>query len=77
MSLIVRLSKTGRKGERRFRVVVSEKRERRDGRAIEELGYFEKGSEKGKPEINQERYKYWLSVGAQPSLTVKKIMESK
>ena len=74
MSVVIRLSRTGKKGERKFRVVVKEKRSRREGDAIEILGNYEKGKN-GKKEINKERYKYWLSVGAQPSPTVSKLME--
>ncbi|MBI2032605.1 MAG: 30S ribosomal protein S16 [Candidatus Levybacteria bacterium] len=71
--LVIRLSRVGKRGERRFRIVVQEKRSRRDGEAIEFLGWYEKGIEKGKKEANKERYSYWLSVGAEPSTTVAKI----
>ena len=74
--LMIRLSKTGRKGERRFRIVVTEKRERRDGRSVETLGFWEKGTEKGLSELNKKRYKYWVGKGARPSETVAKIFES-
>lgn len=74
MSVVIRLSRTGKKGERKFRVVVKEKRSRRDGKAIENLGWLEKGVN-GKKEINLERYKYWLSQGAIPSLTVSEIIK--
>ncbi|MCL5434905.1 MAG: 30S ribosomal protein S16 [Patescibacteria group bacterium] len=74
MSVVIRLSRTGKRGERKFRVVVKEKRSRRDGAAIETLGFFEKGKN-GKKQINKARYQYWLSKGAQPSLTVSKLLE--
>ena len=74
MSVVIRLSRTGKKGERKFRIVVKEKRSRRDGEAIETLGYFEKGKN-GKKEINKERYNHWRSMGAQPSPTVSKILK--
>lgn len=73
--IMIRLSKMGRKGERRFRVVVTEKRERRDGRSIEVLGYWEKGTKKGLSELNKDRYNYWVGKGARPSTTVSKIFE--
>ncbi len=76
MSVVIRLARMGKKGERKFRIVVKEKRSRRDGDSIETLGYFEKGTEKGKEHVNKDRYKYWLSVGARPSETVAKIFES-
>ncbi|MCL6096449.1 MAG: 30S ribosomal protein S16 [Patescibacteria group bacterium] len=74
MSVVIRLSRTGKRGERKFRVVVKEKRSRRDGAVIETLGFFEKGPN-GKKQIDKDRYQYWLSQGAQPSVTVSKLLE--
>lgn len=74
MSVVIRSARMGKKGERKFRIVVKEKRSRRDGKAIESLGWFEKGKDGGK-EINKERYNYWLSVGAQPSLAIEKLIK--
>ncbi len=76
MSLVVRLSRTGKKGERKFRVVVQEKRSRREGLPIEMLGFYEMGPN-GKKQVNMERYNYWLGQGAQPSETVKKVVDTK
>lgn len=73
MSLVIRSSRTGKKGERKFRVVVKEKRSRRDGDSIEVLGWYEKGKN-GKKQIDKKRYDYWVSQGAQPSLTVEKLV---
>ncbi|MBI2034155.1 MAG: 30S ribosomal protein S16 [Candidatus Levybacteria bacterium] len=75
MAVVIRLKPTGKKGERKFRIVVQEKRSKRDGRAIETLGWFEKGP-KGQKNVNKERYSYWMSHGAQPSNTVAKITAS-
>ena len=66
----------GKKGERKFRVVVSEKRSRRDGRPVETLGWYERGEKVGKKEIDKKRYEYWLSQGARPSSTVARLMET-
>ncbi len=76
MSVVIRLSKTGKRGEGRYRVVVTEKRYRRDGEPIESLGWYEKRVKDQKKEINRKRYDYWLSKGAKPSPTVEKIMLS-
>ncbi|MGH7245628.1 MAG: 30S ribosomal protein S16 [Candidatus Levyibacteriota bacterium] len=73
MSLVIRLMRTGKKGERKFRVVVKEKRDRRDGKAVEILGWYEKGPN-AKKELNNDRIAYWLSQGAQPSPTVKTLI---
>lgn len=74
MSLVIRLTRTGKKGERKFRIVVKEKRSRRDGKSLETLGWYELGTQKGLSNVKKDRYKYWLSVGAIPSATVLKIL---
>jgi small subunit ribosomal protein S16 len=73
MSLVIRSSRTGKKGERKFRIVVKEKRSRRDGNSIEVLGWYEKGKN-GKKQIDKKRYDYWVSQGAQPSVAVEKLI---
>ncbi len=73
MSVAIRLSKIGRRGEARFRVVVIEKKERRDGKPIEILGWYEKRENSQNKNINMDRYSYWLGKGAMPSATVAKI----
>lgn len=75
MSVVIRLSRMGKRGERKFRIVVKEKRSRRDGDNIEMLGSFEKGLTRGAQNLKKDRYNYWLSVGARPSETVAKIFE--
>lgn len=75
MSLVIRLSRTGKKGERKFRVVVKEKRSKRDGGVIDMLGWYQKTKDNSKKQINMERYKYWVGQGAQPSLTVSEIVK--
>lgn len=75
MSLVIRLARTGKKGERKFRIIVKEKRDRRDGKALENLGWYEKKETGEKKHINKERFNYWLSVGAQTTPTVKKLFE--
>lgn len=72
--LVIRLSRTGKKGERKFRIVVKEKRSKRDGSAIENLGWYIKGIDNGL-EINRERLNYWLKTGAKASPTVSSILK--
>jgi len=74
MSLVIRLSRTGKKGERKFRVVVKEKRSRRDGDNVEMLGWYEKG-ESGQKQLNTERIQYWITQGAIPSPTVSGLLK--
>jgi small subunit ribosomal protein S16 len=74
MSLVIRSARIGKRGERKFRIVVKEKRSRRDGEAIENLGWYEKGKD-GQLELNKERFNYWKSVGAIPSMAILKLIK--
>ncbi len=69
MALVIRSTRMGKKGERKFRIVVMEKRSRRDGDSVEKLGWYEKGKN-GHKELNMERYTYWVGKGAKPSMTI-------
>ena len=75
MSLAIRLSKMGKRGEGRYRIVVEEKRSRRDGKPVETLGWYEKKELEQKKEIDRKRYEYWISKGALPSPTVLNILK--
>lgn len=72
----IRLTKTGRKGERKFRIVVKEKRSKRDGQAIETLGWYEKRGKQVLTKINKDRYQHWVSEGAIPSQAVSDLLKS-
>lgn len=73
MSVVIRLARMGKKGERKFRIVVKEKRDRRDGTFVENLGSFQMPDKASN--LNKERYAYWVSKGARASNTVAKIFE--
>lgn len=75
MSLSIRSLRTGKKGERKFRIVVSERRSRRDGKAVENLGWYIK-DKNGTKEINKERVDYWVSKGAKLSPAIHKLINS-
>jgi len=72
--IVIRSARIGKKGERKFRIVVKERRSRRDGPAIESLGWYEKGKN-GQLEVNKERFDYWTSVGAIPSMAIKNLLK--
>lgn len=75
MSLVIRLSRSGRKHESKYRIVVKEKRSKRDGAAVDIIGYYEIVSKaESVKKIDQKKLKYWLSVGAIPSAVVAKII---
>ena len=74
----IRLARGGSKKRPFYHIVVADRRRSRDGRHIERLGFFNpfaSGGEEGL-RLNDERYSYWLSVGAKPSERVKKIVET-
>lgn len=73
MALVIRLSRTGKKGERKFRVVVKEKRSKRDGGFIDMLGWYEMGPDLKKKKIDMEKFNYWKSKGALPSDKVREL----
>lgn len=73
MSLVIRSSRVGKKGERKFRIVVKEKRSKRDGDSIEVLGWYEKGKN-GLKKIDKKRYDYWVKEGARPTPAIEKLI---
>lgn len=72
--LVIRFSRTGKRGERKFRIVVKEKRSRRDGRAIATLGYYEKKARGVNKKIDMPRLEEWVKKGAWLSPSVKAIL---
>jgi small subunit ribosomal protein S16 len=58
-----------------YRIVVADSRTKRDGRAIEYIGVYHPKEEPSLIEVNSERAQHWLSVGAQPSEPVQRILE--
>ena len=71
----IRLKRFGTKKRPCYRVVVQDSREPRDGACIEEIGTFQPiAKEDAQVSINAERAKYWISVGAQPTDIVKKLL---
>lgn len=75
--LVIRFTRTGKRGERKFRLVVKEKRSKRDGKPVDLLGYYEK-TEKGITKVfDNEKIKYWVSKGAQITPAVKDAIEDK
>ena len=63
----------GRNKKPFYRIVVTDSRKRRDSGWIESIGYFNPVVEPKVLKIDEERYNYWLSVGAKPSEKVKKL----
>ena len=71
----IRLRRVGRKKAPAYRIVVADSKSPRDGKFIEIIGqYAPRSSDEQKINLNIERANYWLSVGAQPSDTVRSIL---
>jgi small subunit ribosomal protein S16 len=71
----IKLKRLGKIRAPYYRIIVADARTKRDGRAIEEIGKYHPKSEPSFIEVNSERAQHWLSVGAQPTDPVRKILE--
>ncbi|MGI6172398.1 MAG: 30S ribosomal protein S16 [Christensenellales bacterium] len=71
----IRLKRMGMKKMPFYRVVVTDSRNARDGRFIEEIGYYNPLSDPVALKVDEERAKYWLGVGAQVSDTVRGLLK--
>lgn len=75
MAVKIRLKRMGKIRAPFYRVVVMDSRQKRDGRAIEEIGLYHPTEEPSRIEINSERAQYWLGVGAQPTEQVEALLK--
>ena len=74
MAVKIRLARHGSKKNPIYRVVVADSRVPRDGRAIEEIGRYNPQTQPSLVEIDADRAREWLSRGAQPTATVRKLL---
>ena len=75
MATKIRLKRMGAKKAPFYRVVVSDSRYPRDGRFIEEIGYYDPTRDPAQIHIDAEKVNHWLASGAQPSETVKSLFK--
>lgn len=75
MAVKMRLKRMGQKKAPFYRVVVADSRSPRDGRFIEEVGYYDPNQEPSVVKIDEEKAKKWLATGAQPTETVAKLLK--
>lgn len=75
MSVKIRLKRMGMKKKPFYRVVVADIHSPRDGRFIEEIGYYDPMTAPANIKVNAERAKYWMGVGAQPTDTVRVLLK--
>jgi small subunit ribosomal protein S16 len=72
----IRLRRTGAKKKPHYRVVVADERSPRDGRFIEIVGHYNPRTDPVTFKIQEDRVLYWLSVGAQPTDPVKRLLQN-
>ncbi len=74
MSVKIRLKRMGAKKSPSYRIVVSDSRHQRDSEAIEELGFYDPTTDPATYKVQEERALLWLGRGAQPTPTVKTLL---
>jgi small subunit ribosomal protein S16 len=77
LAVKIRLKRFGKKKQAHYRVVIAESSQPRDGKNIEIVGSYNPTVEPSYFDVNDERVKYWLSVGAQPTETVARLLGEK
>ena len=75
MAVKIRLRRMGAKKAPFYRIVVADSRYPRDGRFIDEVGYYDPTKEPSVIKIDEEKAKTWLANGAQPTDTVKALLK--
>lgn len=75
MSVKIRLRRMGKKRSASYRVVVADSHKARDGRFIEELGYYDPTTEPESYKIDEDKALKWLNNGALPSDTVRSLLK--
>lgn len=75
MMVKIRLKRIGAKKSPFYRIVVADSRYPRDGRFIEEIGYYNPNTDPSDVKIDEERAKVWLNNGAQPTDTVRALLK--
>lgn len=74
--LAISLMRMGAKKKPFYRVVVKEKRSKRDGACLENLGTYDPMTDPSTVNLKIDRVNYWVSVGAQPTDTVKRLIKN-
>jgi len=73
--LAIRLMRTGAKKRPSYRIVVKEKQSKRDGACLENLGTYNPTREPAEIKLKSDRVQYWISKGAQPTDTVRRLIK--
>lgn len=76
MAVRIRLKRMGAKKQPSYRIVVADSRSPRDGRFIEEIGYYNPRTEPSTIKVDAEKAKKWIANGAQPTETVRALLKN-
>src|SRR6188472_1797552 len=77
LAVKLRLTRVGSKKNPVYRIVAADSRSPRDGKFLEIVGRYNPQTDPSTIELNEERIKDWISKGAQPSATVKRLLKAK
>ena len=69
----IRLTRTGKRGQPSYRIIVVDQRSKRDGKYIDNLGFYNPLTQPATIKLDQKKYQDWLNKGAQPTLTVRSL----
>ena len=75
MAVKIRMKRFGTKNRLQWRIVVSDSKMPRDGRFIEEIGFYDPLPKEDKLQVKEARLEYWLKQGAQPSTALKSLLK--
>ena len=74
MAVKIRLRRTGKKKSPSYRIVVADSRYPRDGRFLEQVGFYDPMTEPATIKIDNEKVEKWIATGAQPTETVRSLI---
>jgi small subunit ribosomal protein S16 len=74
MAAKIKLARFGKKGDPTYRIVIADESERRQGRVVVQLGYYNPAAKTDKVHVDMAEIKKWISKGAQPTDGIKKLL---
>jgi len=75
MAVKIRLSRFGKKHQPTYRIIAVDESKKRDGKYLENLGFYNPIVKPAVVKIDKERFEYWLSVGAKPTEAVRNLIK--
>lgn len=74
--LKIKLSRTGKRDQAQYRIIVAEARSKRDGKNMDIIGHYIPGTKPSTIQLDVDKYTNWLKKGAQPTPTVKHLYQT-